>query len=411
MGSRSSKLKMVLVADMVLLALVIPGFFYFNTQIGRPAEFIVSGLVLESDWVQVGEPMQIWVNVKNIGDENGNYTVALSVDDIPVLTTDSNITTNEDNNNSIIYTISDVEDDNLTLNIITNAINGTVTIIENKIYYTPYENYNGEDSFEVSVVDSDGVEIIKTINVVVLSVDDAPTLGTILDINKDEDADEFTITLDGNDVDGDTITYSVDSNNSSLVTVSIVDGEIVVTPVADGNGEVTIEVNATANGQTVTQNFKITLTAVDDAPVLTSSILNQSKDEDFDEFNVTLTSSDTENDALTYYASSSDTSKVTVSVVGDKIVVNSKADAYGTVRVDYNVTQDSNASLYDTGYFYITINAINDAPTFVTDLSDLTINEDNGTLNFELNVSDVDAYGLNMYIESNNTDILKVASL
>ena len=66
---------MFLLADLVILAFVIPGYFYVDSQISNPAEFQLSDLILDSDWVKVGEPLQISVNLNNIGDQNGNHTV------------------------------------------------------------------------------------------------------------------------------------------------------------------------------------------------------------------------------------------------------------------------------------------------------------------------------------------------
>jgi len=86
LGFRLTKLKTVLLADLVLLAFVVPGYFYVDSMISRPAEFQVTDLILDYDWVQVGEPVQISVKVTNIGDQSGNYTVTLAIDDVPITT-------------------------------------------------------------------------------------------------------------------------------------------------------------------------------------------------------------------------------------------------------------------------------------------------------------------------------------
>jgi len=86
LGFRLTKLKTVLLADLVLLAFVVPGYFYVESQISKPAEFQVTDLILDYDWIQVGEPAQISVKVTNIGDQSGNHTVALAIDDVPITT-------------------------------------------------------------------------------------------------------------------------------------------------------------------------------------------------------------------------------------------------------------------------------------------------------------------------------------
>jgi hypothetical protein len=81
LASRSKKLKLFLMADLILLAFVIPGYFYIDSQISNPAEFQITDLILDSNWVTVGESVQISVNVTNIGDEPGNHTVTVTIDD------------------------------------------------------------------------------------------------------------------------------------------------------------------------------------------------------------------------------------------------------------------------------------------------------------------------------------------
>ena len=83
MASQSKKLKIFLLADLVLLAAVIPGYFYIDSQISKPAEFQLSDLILDSDWIQVGDPIYVSVTVTNIGDQSGNRSVTLTIDDIP----------------------------------------------------------------------------------------------------------------------------------------------------------------------------------------------------------------------------------------------------------------------------------------------------------------------------------------
>ncbi len=86
LGFRLTKLKTVLLADLVLLAFVVPGYFYADSLISKPAEFQVTDLILDYDWIQVGEPLQISVKVTNIGDQSGNHTVTLTINDVPITT-------------------------------------------------------------------------------------------------------------------------------------------------------------------------------------------------------------------------------------------------------------------------------------------------------------------------------------
>jgi hypothetical protein len=83
LASKSKRFKIFLLADLVFLAAVIPGYFYVDSQISKPAEFQLSNLILDSDWVKVGDPIYVSVTVTNIGDQSGNRSVTLTIDDIP----------------------------------------------------------------------------------------------------------------------------------------------------------------------------------------------------------------------------------------------------------------------------------------------------------------------------------------
>ena len=86
MGSRSTrtKLKILFIATLLLLGVTVPTFVYVQSLIPKPARFQVSDLTLDQDWIQFGDPVQISVNVTNVGDEAGNYTVIVTIDDEPI---------------------------------------------------------------------------------------------------------------------------------------------------------------------------------------------------------------------------------------------------------------------------------------------------------------------------------------
>ena len=375
------------------------------------------------------------------GDKNGTKSFTLHINPINDIPTaqDFEKTINEDNNYSFstlnpitVYTDTNdsTQDTNESypeiFNIITLPSHGTLHLGDNttlvadtnvslanlsSLVYTPELNNNTDVNFTWKASDGEAWTGIKTATFNINAIDDAPTLNTITNLTQLEDANDLNITLVANDIEGNDITYDVSSSNSSIATAIVdVNGNLIITQKNNANGVVSFEVNATANSKTVTKNFDLNITAVDDKPTFTTSITNPNvQDEDFTDFNITLTSNDTEDDNVTYHATSSDTAKVKIDVVRNILVISSVLNEYGTVRVDYNVTQDSNNSLFDTGFFNFTVNSVNDKPTFVTTLSDLTINEDNGTTNYDINVTDIEGDELNVTVESNNTNILTIS--
>jgi len=121
LASRSTKLKIFLLADLVILAFVIPGYFYVDSQISKPANFQVTDLILDSDVVQVGEPVQISVN---IGDMSGNHTVTLSIDDIPITT--KNVQLSGGETTTVVFTATEPTEGNHTITI--ESLTGTFKV-------------------------------------------------------------------------------------------------------------------------------------------------------------------------------------------------------------------------------------------------------------------------------------------
>jgi len=247
----------------------------------------------------------------------------------------------------------------------------------------------------------------QNFQVFVTNVNEVPIFAPIANQIAIEDSSELNIPLNVTDLDGDSISYTVTSSDTNIATVSIVNGKVVVTPIANANGMITVEVNATANGQTVTQTFDINVTAVDDAPYFTAQQGSYGVQEDATGYSVILTANDVENNAFTYHASAQN-NKVTLTLVDNNLTITPNANANGDVVIDVNVTQDSNTSLYDAYNFTVSINPLNDTPTIDTTFNDVSILEDNGTTTYELNVSDIEGDDLNISVESNNTNILRI---
>lgn len=138
----------------------------------------------------------------------------------PVFTSGNTITINEDGAFSGQLTASDADLDSLEFALVGSADtgNGSVILGENGSYtYTPDADFNGTDSFVVSVSDGKGGVVLQTITVTVNPVNDAPS------VSPDQFsayADESPIAEDGRvfantvaandrDVDGDALTYAL----------------------------------------------------------------------------------------------------------------------------------------------------------------------------------------------------------
>ena len=95
-------------------------------------------------------------------DTAGTLTVTVTpVNDSPVATAQS-VTTIEDISIEITLSGSDIDGDTLTYEIVTNPINGSVTVADNKATYIPSSGYFGEDTFTYKI--NDGTVDSSTIN-------------------------------------------------------------------------------------------------------------------------------------------------------------------------------------------------------------------------------------------------------
>lgn len=150
----------------------------------------------------------------------------------------------------------------------------------------------------------------------------------------------------------------------------------------------------------------ININSIDDRPTL-AVISDETVLEDSNEFNVTLSGNDVDNDTITYTATSQDTSKATVSIVDGKVVVTPVANANGTVRVIVQAQANGQSTSQS---FDVELTSVNDAPSVDTVFNDITVQEDNGTSNYSLNISDIEGDELKVFVESSDSSILSVSS-
>jgi hypothetical protein len=83
--SAMTKLKAIFIIDVIIVAVVAGSYVYLENQGAfitlAPAEFAVSDLVINPVEAGVNQPITISVNVTNVGEEKGNYSVNLTIND------------------------------------------------------------------------------------------------------------------------------------------------------------------------------------------------------------------------------------------------------------------------------------------------------------------------------------------
>jgi len=321
--------------------------------------------------------------------KGGTVTQALNLTINPVndAPTANNVTAiiNEDNKYIItaanLLTASgatDVEHDTLTISSVQGATNGTVVLSAGNITFTPTSNYNGVASFTYTVNDAHGGTVIKTANLTVNPVNDAPVATLITASGNEDTAITIDVLRGASDVDKDVLSISA-ITAPQHGTAAVVNGKIVYTGAANYNGADNFDYTISdGHGGTTTKTLAVTVKPVNDAPTADNVIITTAINED-NKYVVTTASllalsgsSDVDGDTLTI-SSVQGASHGIVQLVSGNITFTPTANYNGVASFTYTVNDGHGGTVIKTAN--LTINPVNDAPT----ASNVTasINEDN----------------------------------
>ncbi len=332
-------------------------------------------------WVSDSEGASVgaWANVVVSAVNDAPYQVST----LPVQSV------NEDNTLTVVAaallaTVSDVDvatnGQKLRVNNVTDVSNGTATLDgSGNVMFTPTTNFNGMAQFRYWVTDDAGASVSAWASVKVNPINDAPVMLRDLVVQSVNEDNTLTIAASSilvnvSDVDVSTngqklrvFDVTETTNGSARVDAS---GNVVFTPNANFNGSATLRYWVTDDaGASVSALARITVNAVNDAPLVVRDLAVQSVNED----NVLTVS------AAAMLATVNDADMVTN---GQRLRVLSVSDASnGSVRLDasgnavftpyanfngsaqfkYAIADDAGATAW--AWARITVNAVNDAPT------------------------------------------------
>ena len=283
-----------------------------------------------------------------------------AVNDVPVAD-DQSVGTNEDTAKAITLTATDVDLDLLTYSIVTPPAHGNLTGTAPNVTYTPDLNYNGLDYFTFKAFDGAVDSNIGNVSITITEVNNAPVVSDIPDQTIAEGATFATISLDNyvSDIDNSDaeMTWTYSGNSSLTVTI---DGSRVATigiPDVDWNGAETITFKATDPGALFDDDgATFTVTAVNDAPVLTNPG-NQTVDEEtLLSFTLLASDPDVPANTLTYSISSGSESGMSLDAsTGAFSWTPTEAQGLADYNVTFRVTDDGTPNLYDEKTIKITV--------------------------------------------------------
>ncbi|MBM1892438.1 tandem-95 repeat protein [Sulfitobacter pseudonitzschiae] len=312
----------------------------------------------------------------NGGEDTGEAVVTVNpVNDDPVAVDDT-ATTDEDTavTVDVLANDTDVDGDTLTIKSATvPADQGTVEIVDNKLVFTPAENFNGDATITYVVQDGNGGEDTGEAVVTVNPVNDDPVAVDDTATTDEDTAVTVDVLANDTDVDGDTLTIKSATVPADQGTVEIVDNKLVFTPAENFNGDATITyVVQDGNGGEDTGEAVVTVTPVNDDPVAVDDTATTDENTAVT-IDVLANDTDVDGDTLTIKSATVPADQGTVDIVDNKVVFTPATDFVGDATITY-VVQDGNGG-EDTGEAVVTVNNVNDAPDAVDDVA-ATFNQD-----------------------------------
>ncbi|HHF3124472.1 TPA: tandem-95 repeat protein, partial [Vibrio diabolicus] len=233
--------------------------------------------------------------------------------------------------------------------------NGTVSVNpDGSVTYTPNDNYHGTDSFTY-IVTSGGVSESTTVNVDVTPVNDAPVAKDDAATTQEDTAVTIDVLPNDTDIDGDKLSIDSASVPSDQGTVEIVDGKLVFTPAENFNGDAEITYTVTDGALTDQATVNVTVNAVNDTPVVESSLADQTLAEDFTPYSIDLNTafSDVDNVDGELSFSVSGNSNIQVAIVNGIATFTPTADWNGSEALTFTATDPSGESVSQTVNFTV----------------------------------------------------------
>ncbi|EGR1766362.1 tandem-95 repeat protein, partial [Vibrio parahaemolyticus] len=249
------------------------------------------------------------------------------------------------------------EDDGKVVSLDTNngPANGTVSVNpDGSVTYTPNDNYVGKDTFTY-IVTSGGVSESTTVEVNVTPVNDAPVAKDDTAITDEDTPVTIDVLPNDTDIDGDKLSIQSASVPETQGKVEIVDGKLVFTPAENFHGDAEITYTITDGALTDQATVNVTVNAVNDTPVVESSIADQTLAEDFTPYTIDLNTafSDVDNVDGELTFSVSGNSNIQVAIVNGIATFTPTADWNGSEALTFTATDPSGESVSQTVNFTV----------------------------------------------------------
>ncbi|HHX8670649.1 TPA: tandem-95 repeat protein [Vibrio alginolyticus] len=301
-----------------------------------------------------------------------NIDVSVTPENDPPIAGSTSYTVHEDNsitisNEQLLANSSDVEGEVAIDSVSYSGADGVFQDNGDGTYtFSPNENFNGEVSLDVVVVDEDGATDSTTAGITVLEVNDPPIAGaTSYSVNEDEviTISSEQLLANASDVEGEVAIDSVSYSGSDGIFTDNGDGTFSFAPNENFNGDVSLDVVVTdEDGATVATNASIDVLPINDAPV--SGDLAYSVDEDgsitLSQEQLLAQAGDVDGDDLTASNLTVDGNATVVANDDGSFTITPDADFNDDIDLSFDIT-DGDATIQATAD--LTVNPVNDLPT------------------------------------------------
>jgi hypothetical protein len=204
-----------------------------------------------------------------------------AINDTPQAVDESqNIGEDMPENGNVALNDSDVDDDNLTYNLLTQPVFGNVVFQPNgSFFYAPFTDFTGTDSFTYQACDDEGACDSATITINVGQANDAPVAqADTFSLNEDGQL-SATVSANDYDFDGDPLTFSLTGNPQFGAILFNANGSFTYTPAPNANGTEVLSYNVCdPYAACATGTLTIVVNPVNDVPSATNGAFTTNED-------------------------------------------------------------------------------------------------------------------------------------
>ncbi|MCF7920661.1 MAG: tandem-95 repeat protein [Candidatus Cloacimonetes bacterium] len=271
-----------------------------------------------------------------------------------------------------------------------------VYIYQGNAHLSAAANYFGSNDLVFAASDGENTSL-DTVMVNVLPVNDPPVLFISDDLIFEEDG---SLNVDLNeyviDVDGDLLEFTI-ANNVNII-VEFTDMTMLLSSAVNWNGMENLLLTVSDGEATDSDNFLVTVTPVNDAPLLNLPAVISFAEDGSLIINLTNYAFDPDGDVLSF-AIMNYPENITAAINNNYLLLGALPDWNGSE--DIMVTVADPAGLETFSVSLVTVTAVNDAPVLELP-AEFIFEEDNVLeLDFTEYVSDVDGDSLNLLVSGN----------